>query len=104
MAQKKVTVLLMDGKFIVDPPVVRLKLRKSGADRLKLSNDTNEDLIWNLENPEAFGAPILEIVKSKKASKEKTARTIGEYPYQVLMIRSGKKGKGNSDPVIIIEN
>jgi hypothetical protein len=104
MAQKKVSVLLKDGKFVVDPPVVILKSRKSGGDELKLSNRTDEGLVWILEDPAAFGEPILEIVKSKKTSQGWTAKHVGEYPYQVLMIRSGKKGKGNSDPVIIIEN
>jgi hypothetical protein len=28
----------------------------------------------------------------------------GVFDYQVLMIKSGKKAKGNSDPVIVIEN
>jgi hypothetical protein len=106
LANKKVNVEFKDGKFIADPPVVRLKFNhKTGGDELTLSNRTDEDVIWNLEDPTAFGAPILEVVKSRKKSTPRTARNVkGEFHYQVLMIKSGRKAKGNSDPVIIIEN
>ena len=105
MANKKVTVVFKDGEFFVDPPVVTLKFRPSGgADTLKLSNRTDEDLIWNLEDPSPFGAPILELVKKGRVSADRKAKKApGTYSYQVLLVRSGRKAKGNSDPVIIIE-
>jgi hypothetical protein len=106
MAKKrKVLVLFKDGEFVVDPPTVELEFQGGNGDQLRLVNRTNEDLVWSLEDPAAFGASILEIVKSNKFSQVKTAASItGVFEYQVLMIKSGKKAKGNSDPVIIIEN
>jgi hypothetical protein len=106
MAKKrKVLVLFKDGEFVVDPPTVELEFQGGNGDQLRLVNRTNEDLVWSLEDAAAFGAPILEIVKSNKLSPLKTAANItGVFEYQVLMIKSGKKAKGNSDPVIIIEN
>ena len=106
--KKKVLVLFKDGEFVVDPPTVELEFTGGGGgggDQLRLVNRTNEDLVWSLEDTTAFGAPILEIVKSNKLSPPKTvANVTGVFEYQVLMIKSGKKAKGNSDPVIIIEN
>ena len=107
MAKKKVMVLEKDGEFYVDPPAVELEFKAGpgNADELKVINRTNEDLVWRVEDPAAFGAAVLEIVPKKKISPAKTAQNVsGVFEYQVLMIRSGKKAKGNSDPVIIIEN
>jgi hypothetical protein len=104
MAKKKVHIIARGDEFIVDPPAVELD-GTGGGDQLKLVNRTHEDLVWSVQDTTAFGAAVLEIVKSKKISSPKTAQNVsGVFEYQVLMIRSGKKAKGNSDPVIIIEN
>jgi hypothetical protein len=105
MAKKKVMVLEKDGEFFVDPPAVELEFKLGNPDELKLINRTNEDLVWRVEDATAFGAAVLEIVQKKKISPAKTVQNVsGVFEYQVLMIKSGKKAKGNSDPVIIIEN
>lgn len=106
MAKKKVHVVFKDAEFVVDPPVVELQFQAGGAnDQLKLINRTDEDLVWSLEDPAAFGAAVLEIVRRKSISAAKSPQNVsGVFEYQVLMIKSGKKAKGNSDPVIIIEN
>lgn len=106
MAQKKeVSVTCKDDEFVVDPPVIALEFKDGKGDHLKLINRTDEDLVWHVENPAAFGAKVQEIVQSKKTSKVKTAQNVsGVFDYQVLMIKSAKKAKGHSDPVIIIEN
>jgi hypothetical protein len=105
MANKKVTVVFKDGEFFVDPPVVTLKFRSRGdADTLKLSNRTDESLVWNVEDAAPFGAPVLELIKKGKVSHVKSAKKApGTYAYQVLLVKSGEKARGNSDPVIIIE-
>ena len=105
MAKKKVMVIEKDGEFFVDPPAVELEFKQGSADELKVINRTNEDLVWRVEDVTAFGAAVLEIVPRRKISGAKVAQNVsGVFEYQVLMIRSGKKAKGNSDPVIIIEN
>jgi hypothetical protein len=105
MAKKKVMVIEKDGEFFVDPPAVELEFKPGAADELKIINRTNEDLVWRVEDAAAFGAAVLEIVPRRKISVAKTAQNVsGVFDYQVLMIKSGKKAKGNSDPVIIIEN
>lgn len=105
MANKKVNVVFRNGDFFVVPPRVTLKSRGTGdGDELTLENQTDEDVIWSLDDPAPFGAPIREIVTSGQLSAPKSARTAGEFAYQVLMTKSGKKARGNSDPVIIIEN
>src|SRR5262245_27190817 len=103
-AKKKVHVIAKGDEFIVDPPAVELD--GQGGDQLKLVNRTQEDLVWSVQDTTAFGGgAVLEIVKSKRISPAKTAQNVsGVFEYQVLMIKSGKKATGNSDPVIIIEN
>jgi hypothetical protein len=107
MAKKSVRVVFENDEFKVVPPKVKLKFNKRDkiGDQLTLENRAGEELVWILQDPRPFGQEVLEIVKNGKDSPERTARDApGEYPYQVLMISSGKKAKGNSDPVIIIEN
>src|SRR5262245_37102068 len=100
MAKKKVMVIEKDGEFLVDPPAVELEFKPGNADELKLINRTSEDLVWRVEDATAFGAAVLEIVQRRKISGAKVVQNVsGVFEYQVLMVRSGKKATGNSDPV-----
>ena len=91
-----------DGEFHVFPPVVALK---QGVDNLNVINSSDEDLAWNapagaFNNTDPDG-DFVGKGKSKKGANK--AATKGAYSYAVFMLGSGKKAKGNSDPMIIVE-
>jgi hypothetical protein len=97
-----------DGEFRVYPPVVVLggDANASLTDDLTLVNHTEEDLLWYVP-PGPFDAanPHSEPVKKggKSASAKNALKVDVATTYAVFMIQSGKKAKGNSDPVIIVE-
>ena len=86
-----------DGEFRVYPPVLIVKKAKS----VKLVNHASEGLSW-IVPAGPFGGILAEAVNSKQSSGDKTTVNDGATSYMVLM-QSGKKAKGNSDPIIIIE-
>lgn len=107
MANKRVHILERDGEFLVLPTMIEM----TTADNLRIVNQTQEDLIW-IVSPAATGpfgnAQVADVVKAKggplhipKAASN--AAALGVYEYQIIMLKSGKKAKGNSDPVIIID-
>jgi hypothetical protein len=103
--KKKVFVVRRNDEFFVIPPVIDLEFKGGNGDELKLQNKTDEDLLWVVSDAIAFGNAVQEIVAAKGTSTAKTAQNVSDlFEYQVLMLKSGKKAKGNSDPVIIIEN
>jgi hypothetical protein len=117
---RKVHVVERNGEFFVEPPVIDLNgvaVPANGgqgqpgqpAETLRLVNHTDEDLLWVVADATLFngGAFTLQ-VSAKSMSPVKTPVNTqgfaGFTRYQVLMLQSGKKAKGNSDPVIIVEN
>lgn len=105
MPKRKVHVFDKQGEYFAEPPIIEL----TGADQLRIINHTDEDLIWRFSDTTAFtGGAILEVVPKKGGSPQKspvnTANFFGVFSYQLIGVTSGKKAKGNSDPVIIVEN
>jgi|RhiMetdeSRZDD1v2_1073273.scaffolds.fasta_scaffold1965108_2 hypothetical protein len=103
--KKRVLVSERNGEFVVEPAVIEL----SGGDQLRLLNNTDEDLLWIVSNGNLFnGGAFSDNVTAHKPSNPKnpvnTANFADFAAYQVIMIKSGKKARGNSDPVIIVEN
>jgi hypothetical protein len=102
-ADKRVQIVERSGEFFAEPGTVEL----DGNQSLKIVNRTDEDLLWVVPNAAVFGAVVTETVLSKKLSSIKQVvnnPAAGIYEYQILMLKSGKKAKGNSDPVIIIDS
>lgn len=104
--KRKVFVVPRKDGFVVLPPVVNLEFQGSQGDELRLVNKTEEDLIWIVADSRPFGAPVLELVGAGRTSEAHQAAEVESniFEYQVIMTRSGRKARGNSDPVIIIEN
>lgn len=96
-------VQLADGEFAVQPAAVSADKN----DSVTVINMTDEDLVFRFEHTTVFnGGEKLEVVKSKQKKNIAIVNTApdGVYPYQVVMLKSGKKAKGNSDPALIIDN
>jgi hypothetical protein len=113
MAKKRVHVHERNGEFFVEPAVLELNGPPGGgggggaADTVRLVNHTGEDLIWNVPAGVFQANPVIQPVARRSLSPSFTAQSHpnpGYHEYQVLMVQSGKKAKGNSDPVIIIED
>ena len=105
MAKTRALVSERSGEFVVEPPLIEL----TGGDTLRVLNNTDEDLVWIVGDTTLFnGGAVVETVASRKLSQPKTAVNTPNFSgfaaYQVVMLKSGKKAKGNSDPVIIVEN
>jgi hypothetical protein len=117
MARTPVVVVERNGEFFVEPPMVIMSKPKAGpppvpGDSIMIINTTSEDLVLRIEAPGVFGAAAVLRVLAKRGGGAgsrfvgdvQNGAADGEYPYQVLMIQSGKKAKGNSDPMIIIDD
>ena|SRR6476620_2965441 len=110
MAAKNIDVYVYeDGDELkVYPPVV--KADGSGPDQLIFHNSTGEDLVF------CFGTKSLQKtvptfvgVDKGKTSNGDAVQSMGGgkselFPFQVVAYKKGKKAKGNSDPILIIEN
>ena len=98
-----------DGEFRVYPPVITLRLKDPGnankPDELNIVNHTDEGIVWAAPVGAFDPAdPYGEAIGKNKPKKSKTAiNAAGLYPFTVFMLQSGKKAKGNSDPMIIVE-
>jgi hypothetical protein len=108
MANKKVHVFDADGEYRVHPPLIELD--GGVPDTLIVRNNTSEDLVLYV-GAKAFNAndPVaVPIPQGKKVNLIAVSQGGGgasnAYAYQVIAPKSGKKAKGNSDPVLIIEN
>jgi len=90
-----------DGEFQVYPPVVVVSLGNN--DTVTLVNHADEDLGW-LAPKGLFTTTVShhDEVGKGGGKKAKAVKKEGAYNHMVLM-ESGKKAKGNSDPVIIVE-
>ena len=105
MAKKRVMVFDRGGELVVEPPVAEL----TGGDAMRIVNNTDDDLVWIVGDATIFnGGAVLETITARKLSSPKTAVNTANFAataaYQLISIKSGRKGKGNSDPVIIVEN
>jgi hypothetical protein len=98
-----------DGELRVYPPLVTAD--GGGPDKLVLHNNTNDDLVFCF-GPKSLHAtdPIFHGVNSKTMVTTGPVKSQGGtgsaemFPFQVVAFKSGKKAKGNSDPMLIIEN
>ena len=112
MAKVKVVIAERNGELVVEPAVAVLEKNGGGAnvDKLKIFNSADEDVVIHIYSDEPFGnagSDKLFTIASKKASVLKplnAAAVEAVYSYQVLGIKTGRKGKGNSDPMLIIDN
>jgi hypothetical protein len=111
MANKKVHIFEADGEYRVQPPLLELD-GSGGGDTITMKNNTGEDLVVYFP-PKACvaataGDPVaIPLDKGKKITATAASQGAGNsnlYAYQVIAPKSGKKAKGNSDPVLIIEN
>ena len=106
----KVVVVDIGGEFFVQPAAAVLEKGSSASnnDFVKIYNAANEDAVFYISTNTVFGAAVsqTQIIASKKSIQLQldNGAAAGVYSYQVLMVASGKKAKGNSDPVIIVEN
>ena len=101
MAAKKVFVYENEDALIVFPPVIVL----TTGDTLTLVNATEENLDWEIPAGVFGNNPHSEKVIQKNNSAAKPVpggATATASTYQVRGRSTKKKGKGNSDPVIII--
>ena len=107
MAETKVYVVARDGEFFVFPPAIVL----TDDDVLKIMNMTKEDLAFVVPTNDPFGTDVCDVVKKKGSNQPHGGRQVAKgqkqkpdvYTYQITMLQSGKKAKGNSDPMIIID-
>jgi hypothetical protein len=107
MAIKRVHVFDSDGELRVHPPLIELD--GGTPDSLIVRNNTGEDLVvyFPAKSFNAADPVAMPLDKGKKITVIAVSQTAGNsnaYSYQVIAPKSGKKAKGNSDPVLIIEN
>lgn len=106
MAIRKIRVIKRaDGEFGVFPPVQTAGADGAGFDKIKLVNKSGEPLLWSLPSAAVSGNvavnKVLDHNQDHTVTLDNGADAVIEY--QVYMINSQKKAKGNSDPVLIIE-
>lgn len=101
-----------DGEFRVYPPVLLVDAANGAGNRddVEFVNHTAEDMVF-FAGPGVFaataeGAPAAKN-GGKSGAKKSHSSGAGQtklHTYQVFMVQSGKKAKGNSDPILIIDN
>ena len=95
-----------DGVYHVHPPVVVLSKTGNVVDKFELVNVTGADFVFGIEegafNPVGNGPEAKPLKKNSKVGPL-TPQVSGAYSYSVVATKTGKKAKGNSDPVIIID-
>ena len=104
---KKVHIYESDAEFKAHPPLVELD--GSSGEQLVIKNNTGEDMVFYI-GAKAFHAsdPVAKPIEAGKkitlTALSQGANNSNAFAYQVIVPKSGKKVKGNSDPVLIIEN
>lgn len=107
--KKLIVYTASDGELRVQPPVIDLDFADTnGPEQLVIRNLAGEDLVMYV-GANAFGAnpvgePILKGARVTKPVVTQGAGVTNTYALQLFGAQSGKKAKGNSDPVIIVEN
>ena len=93
------------GEYRVHPAVVVLE----GGDKLRVVNAT--DVALKVTVPAGASKPSdpVEVDIPTEKHKDIKSRSQGSdntraYSYRVVVTRSGKRARGNSDPILIIEN
>jgi hypothetical protein len=114
MARIPVVIVERNGEFFADPGVAVLSKGGGGgpADSLLIINTTSQDAVLRIPDAGLFvaGQGVLQVLTRRGGGANRFTGTVqagaavGDYSYQVLMIDSGTKAKGNSDPQIIIDN
>lgn len=108
MPDKKVHVYeSSDHEYRVEPPLI--ELNRTAGDVLKVKNHSKDDLVifvqagaFHASNPEVKALKGKDTATFAVPVAQTTSGTL--YEYQVINPKTGKKGKGNSDPVLIVEN
>ena len=112
-ASNEVVVYEADGELRVFPPVIRLNASGggAGAEKLALTNMTQDDLVFyagadvidNAGKPTTEAIPVGDQVTTKPVKSNGNGKK-KIFSYQVVSPKTGKKAKGISDPMIIVEN
>lgn len=100
--------------FRIHPPVLEVDGGDPGGggavnpDRVRFRNHTNEEVVV-YTGPGLLSAGSAAEPVAKGGQHTKPVRSQGNgndtfFTYQVFGVVTGRRGKGNSDPVIIIEN
>ena len=103
---KKVHIYESGDEFKAHPPLVEL----DGAtnEQLVVKNNTSVDLVFYVGakafDPNPVARPIEAGKKISLLAQSQGGGNSNAFPYQVLVPKTGQKVKGNSDPVLIIEN
>jgi len=107
----KVVIVDAGGEYLVQPAAVLLEKTGAGqGDTLRIFNASQtDDALFFIADGSVFtnnAAPQSVVIPKKKSITLQldNGAAANVYTYQILMIQSGKKAKGNSDPVIIVEN
>ena len=104
---KKVHIYESGDAYKAHPPFVEL----DGAtnEQIVIKNNTADDMVFYV-GAKAFHAtdPVARPLEAGKkitlTAQSQGAGNSNAFPYHVIVPKSGKKVKGNSDPVLIIEN
>ena len=104
MPKIRVHVIESGGDFFVQPGIVSAEKN----DSFRIINRTNEDLVFYIKDASVLKnasdqTKVVDATKKVAIDLSNNAAD-GSYEYQILMVQSGKKAKGNSDPVLIIDN
>lgn len=103
---KKVHIFENDGEFIVHPPTTQLDANNN--DEVEFVNHTDQDAVFyfgpGLVDTDGFAEAVPKNKPKKKKAKQSTPGNFRISSYQVILLPSCKRARGNSDPVIIIDN
>lgn len=107
-----VYVVDVDGELRVIPPITKAdgSGNAGNRDKLVLHNNTTEDFVFCFGPRSVHAAnPTFINVAPGGTSAPTEVITKGNgnaelFTYQAVAYKSGKKAKGNSDPILIIEN
>ncbi len=110
MAKVNVFIVQQDGEFVVQPAITVLD--PAAGDKLKIFNMTKDDIVFRLDLPVGSASPFTaagnesldDIPKGGVLTRQVLgAAPAATYTYEIFMRQSGKKAKGNSDPMLIID-
>lgn len=104
---KKVHIFENDGEYRVHPATTQLDANNN--DEIEFVNHTiDQDVVFyfgpGLVDTDGFAEAVPKNKPKKKKAKQSTPGNFRISSYQVILLPSCKRAKGNSDPVIIIDN